>query len=675
MKHFVAVLMLMLLLHGPGFAADFYVAPGGSDENPGTKEKPLASLEAARDAIRGLKEKSKLPEGGVTVWLRAGDYFRKKTFELSPEDSGEEGKPVVYRAFADEAVHLVGGLELKTEWFSKLTSSSPAWERLDAAARSQVYQVDLKAHGVEDYGKLAPRGYVKPGIAAMELFFDGRAMQLARWPNEGFARTAGAPGGKDGRKFTYAEERPEKWAKAEDAWVAGYFNFGWADNHVAVSQIDTAAKTLSVQSNPAYGIITGAPYYALNILEELDRPGEWYLDRARGVLYFWSPQPLGQKKVYVSLLEGDMVSMTDASYVMLRGLTLEASRGQAVKISKGAHNRLEGCTFRNLGTRAVTIDQGLDHGVEGCEIYGCGTGGVFMEGGDRQSLTPCGHFVRNCVIHHTSRWCRTYNPAIDIRGVGCQAAHNWIHDAPHFAIWFKGNGHVIEYNKIDHVCQETNDSGAIYTGRDWGGRGSVIRYNFIHDLDSPMRGRTGVQGVYLDDCASGNVLEGNVFYKITGYAILIGGGRDNVIENNVMARCGRAVHIDQRGMSLVNQIPGNSFNLLEQIEHYNYTKPPWSTKYPALAAIMKDGYDEAKRPKGNLLTRNVGFGNEGWLHENMLGTLNCLEQKDNLSEGDPLFVDEAQLNLQFKEDSPALKIPGFKKIPLDQIGPEKELAR
>ncbi len=196
--------LLICLFVGGVTAADFYVdVVNGNDVNPGTKSEPFQTLERARDAIR-LVSSSGMPEGGVTVWIRGGLYERSGTFTLSAIDSGEEGKPIVYRAYPGEEVRIVGGKQLQTEWFTPVTAASEVWGRLDAAARGNVMQVDLGAHGITDYGVLRNRGFGKGGDAAMELFFDNEAMQPARWPNEGFENVISVPNGQYGKQFTYS---------------------------------------------------------------------------------------------------------------------------------------------------------------------------------------------------------------------------------------------------------------------------------------------------------------------------------------------------------------------------------------------------------------------------------------------------------------------------------------
>ncbi len=155
-----------------------------------------------------------------------------------------------------------------------------------------------------------------------------------------------------------------------------------------------------------------------------------------------------------------------------------------------------------------------------------------------------------------------------------------------------------------------SDAGALYAGRDWGSHGNVVRFNFIHDIRSGLYENGEVHGVYLDDCDSGHLVFGNIFYRIQGMGVLIGGGRDNRIENNIFFDCRSAVHIDQRGSKLVTRTGDTgwtSTDLLAKIEQFRYTQPPWSTRYPKLAAILKEGIEEAKRPGGNEIVRNIGY--------------------------------------------------------------------
>jgi len=133
-------------------------------------------------------------------------------------------------------------------------------------------------------------------------------------------------------------------------------------------------------------------------------------------------------------------------------------------------------------------------------IEDIGEGGVVLSGGDRQTLTPANLYVERSTIRRFERVSRTYRPAILLNGVGNRAVGNKISDSPHTAILFTGNDHLISQNEIFDVCKETGDAGAIYTGRDWSARGTVISDNHIHDI-APNVAMGGTIGVYLEDQA------------------------------------------------------------------------------------------------------------------------------------------------------------------------------
>ncbi len=255
-----------------------------------------------------------------------------------------------------------------------------------------------------------------------------------------------------------------------------------------------------------------------------------------------------------------------------------------------------------------------------------------------------------------------YSPAVSLSGVGNRAAHNLIHDAPHQAISFGGNDHAIELNEIHHVCQESNDAGAIYSGRDWTMRGTVIRHNFMHHI-SGFRDR-GCVGVYLDDMFCGTTIYGNVFYKVTR-AALIGGGRDCRVENNVFVDCNPALHIDARAMGWAGYHVGTTMK--QRLDAMPIRRPPWSGRYPELLTLWKD---EPAAPKGNIVARNVCWGGR-WdgVHAQARPYVTF---RDNLVGQDPRFIDPASMNFQLRDDSPVhSKVPGFKRIPFEQIGLKK----
>ncbi len=707
--------IVALFLAQPGPArADFYVAPAGSDANPGTKSKPFVSLERARDAVRSRKASPSAARERITIWVRGGDYFRTNAFALTAADSGTVAAPITWRAYKNEGVRLLGGRTLTG--FAPV-SDATVRARLDEQARGHVVQLNLRALGIMDFGEMKSRGFGRPVVPAhCELFFDHRPMTLARWPNEGeFAKIAGYPAGQKDEHggqlgeltggFNYSGDRPRRWQDTSDLWVHGYWAYDWANSYEQVASLDVEqrlVKTLPPLGH--YGFRKDQRIYFLNVLEELDQPGEWFLDRKSGVLYFWPPAiPNGTNtltsgspssinslpiqsstETILSLLDQPLLKLTDVSHVTFRGFAFEATRGSAVEIHGGASNRIAGCLIRNVGSSGVVIEGGTGHGVVSCDVFDTGDGGVSLSGGDRQTLTPGGHFVENCHFQRQGRWSKCYVPAISMTGVGLRASHNLIHDHPHCAILFWGNEHVMEFNEIHHIALETGDVGAIYTGRDYTFRGNKIRHNFIHHTGGVGMGS---MGVYMDDCVSGTEVFGNVFYKVH-WAMFIGGGRDHRVENNLFVDCDPAVRADGRGLdkspvwrNMVNDyMRGNLTNVPLALYRERYPEMKSLDRYygpPEGPAITGEAF-KGVPPDDNVVVRNVCAGK--WLEAGWHAKSAMLRLENNFTNAAPSLVSSpndqsSAKDFALKKNSPAWAL-GFRRIPVEQIGlREDELRR
>jgi hypothetical protein len=694
MKRVTVVLVMLCVVHSWAVGAELFVATDGADDAPGTLQAPLATLVGARDSIRAMKAADGLPAGGVTVWIRGGVYHLAASFQLGAEDSGTADAPIVYRAYQDEEVRISGGQGVDPSRLKPVTDAA-ALARLDESARGHVLALDMSAEGISDYLPQLPdafMGFTREYPALLELFCNGDRMQLARWPNEGFAHfdeivdTGSGLRDKTGPErpgvFSYEGDRPSRWNVDEGVWLQGFWARAYLCTVVKVGTIDTDKRQITWAVPLHYGLDTwGAKrFFALNVLEELDRPGEWYLDRKRGVLYFWPPAPPAECDLTISMLTDPIVAMEGASYVTLRGLALECGRQDAVSISAGDHDTVIGCTIRNTGRHAVNISGGSDSGVVGCDIHHTGHGGIILSGGDRKTLTPCNHYAVNNHIHHTSIMRRTHAGPLRLEGVGCRAAHNLIHHEPHSAVWFRGNDHVMEYNEIYWAHFETSEGGVFYTGRDWTYRGNVIRYNYIHDINDSLEGSpTSVNIVHLDDCVSGTSFIGNVCYR-TGRGVSICGGPDNIVDNNIFVDVNPGVALSNRGLqwytwhrredgsvyAIDTRTGKESTTMLRSLEKVPYREAPW-TKYPHLADMLDR--DPVGAPWYCEVTRNIGAG--GRLLTVSRGVEDdwvTVERNWDEDMGDPGFVDLEGGDLRLRDDAPVLDAIGFEPIPFDQIG-------
>lgn len=530
-------------------AADYYVAPGGDDAAPGTLEKPFATIARARDAIRKAKIDGKLQEA-VTVYLRGGVHSLPQGIKFEAQDAGTAQAPIVYRAYASERPVLVGG---KT-----IGGFAPVQEQIGKAPAGKIFKADVGAQGFKS---------IKFG----QLIFDGRRQHLARYPNfdpqnpygGGWAYADGkyvpmyteVPG-EDHHSFTYKEQDARTWAKPEDVEVFVFARYNWWNNICRIKMVDRATRHVTLAQDASYAIRPGDRYYFRNAIEELDSPGEWYLDSAAGVLYFWPPAPLEGKAIVAPTTRTILECAPGTAYLMFRGLTLECCDGNAVVLSDTTNCRIAGCTIRNVGDyngSAVVISGGRRNGVVGCDIHDVGRDAIGISGGEVKTLAAAENFADNNYIHHTGVFYKQ-GVGVSLSGVGNRASHNLIHDCPRFGIGFGGNNLAIEYNHIRHVDLETADTGAVYTGgRDWlGSRGTVIRHNYFHDIlgygfeNGRWVSPHYAWGIYLDDNAGGLDVIGNIVVRAVRGPIHLHNGRDNLVVNNIFVD-GRLQQIECNG--------------------------------------------------------------------------------------------------------------------------------
>ncbi len=658
-------------------AVRFYVTTEGRDTSPGSADAPFATLERARDAIRALKTKGPLPAGGVEVTMQAGTYERAVAFELTDADSGTADAPVIYRAAPDAEVRIMGGRMLPSEAFQPVTD--PAVLRvMDSAAAGNVLMVDLGALGVPTPPACPPK--FRGPFPAPELFVNDRRMRLAQWPTDGWATVAkiidagSCPrkGDKSNRPgvIEYDGNRPERWDAKRGVWLLGYWCFDWYEEVLQVRSIDTKTRQITFMKPAHYSVRQGNPsprrYRAINLLEELDGPGEYYVDPQANRLYLWPPCSLANARVTLSLLEAPVIAVTDASHVTLRGLTVEAAKGDGIVVRGGTTNSILACVVRNIRKQGIVVEGGTRHRVEACDIHDTGTGGLRLSGGSRKPLTPAGHEAVNNHIHRFSCHQMTYANGLMLAGVGNRGAHNLIHDAPHQGIGVSGNDHVFEYNVVHHVCTETDDCGAFYKGRNPSCRGNIVRYNFWHNIGGPMG--HGNAAVYFDDGDGGETVLGNVFFRCGDPGkgrfgtVFSHGGHDILAENNIFIECKRALgsapwnHKRWKGM-----IDGALWQerLLKEVD---ITRPPYTTHYPALVGFMEPKKEDKRVSVAvrNLIVMGADVSSGNW---------QVSETENLITDGDPGFVDPAKGDFRLRADSAVFaKLPGFKPVPFERMG-------
>ena len=680
----IARIPLALTMAAAGLAAaavEFHVSPDGNDNGPGTEARPFAGLGRARDAMRAAGR----GEGG-TVWVHGGTYRFADPVEFTAEDSGAPGAPIVVRAVPGEEVWLSGGVLLALDAFAPV-SDKVTLSRVDPVARASIRQIELDA---DVLARVSPEWpdtwwYYRRAVTSLtELFAGDRRLPMARWPDEGYTNFGEilVPGGGDGETptFTYKGARPERWLTAIDdgLWLYGYWRRGYRAEFIRVKAIAANTRTIELSAKNSLGSLeTGGAnrYSAIHLLEELDHPGEWYLDRARGILYVWPPESPRTAQVVLSVNATAVLRCIDASHLEFRGFGIECAAGCGIRIEKGRDCRVVACEIRNVGTHGIQVD-GDGHRIVGCDIHHTGDKAIAMTSGNRYTLTRGDSLIDNCHLHHTNRIVRAGSQAVSLDGVGNRFSHNVIHDTGYIAVRFAGNEHVLEYNRLFRTNVESAEGGVFYTGRDWTSRGSVIRHNFIHHVQDTQEGcGSSTRFVHLDDSAPDIEIHGNVCYRIGG-GVSICGGAANRVHDNLFVECAWGVDIGPRGHDMFEPDGKGGFtmvgrqgwsSLAKRLVRYKYNQPPYSTRYPRLVEMF--GQRPIAAPWFNVVTRNAMVQCGRGIRES--GMQPGWSTVDNNWEGDdPGFVEKDHTKLDFRL-APTAAVhteTGFSPPQLDKIG-------
>jgi len=642
-----------------GFAASanhnatqqWYVsALAGKDKNPGTKTKPFATLQCARDAVRKSAFRQKKP---ITIWVGEGIYSFSKTLALTQEDAGSEDAKVVWRAVPGKRV-LITGSEILKKW--TVVKDPKIVKKLDKKARGKVLSTSLKKLEIKDLSSIT---------TPVELFFDDQVMTPARYPNEGWMSIGELPDGPKGDRFQVDCDRLANWVDDENLRAYGFWHFLWSASYTKLKKVDPATKEITVTKPSHYGFSKGKPFRIENAIGELDQPGEWYLNYTTQTILFFPPKSKTKTYPFISTIKMPLLSMNNTHHIIFSGFEFSMTRGTIIQIKNSANCQIDRCIIKNSASAGIQIKGGKHNRVTRCDVSQTGAAAISINGGNRKTLEPSNHKVSDCHIHHYARLKQTYQPAVSVNGVGNIVRHCHIHDAPHNAILYSGNNHLLEYNDVHDVCLVTADSGAFYTGRNWTTQGTRIEHNYFHNIGSEKGKKAEVHAVYFDDCASGNIVRFNIFEG--GHrTVLIGGGRDHLIENNLFIHCHYAISFDARGIEKKQ----NQETLMKRLKQVPYTSVPWAKQYPRLANILNNN---PYAPLGNIVKHNVFVGEKK--KTIMYRTKNptykaMLKIENNWFGTDPKFVNKKAKNYTLKPNSPALKI-GYKNISQTQIGIRK----
>lgn len=690
--------------------ADFYVSVNGDDNGDGTLEKPFQTIKRAQQAVREAIANSDENKISITVAIMEGTYY--ETGIAFDEKDSSKSTSVTYTSYGDGEVILCGGKILTFEDFSSVDSETA--KRLNSQAANKVKMIDLKKHGLtkSDYGKIKATGgfnteeYYDDAATEnpCELFFNDKRMTIARYPNDSYITVGkvsdigdcyepNAPSPTDeswlerrnqrGGRFALDKDtysRVKSWQNTDDLWAFGYFYWDWADMSTPIKSINDD-KTITTEYCSKYGFKEGGYYYFFNVLEELDIPGEYYIDRDNGILYFYPPDENENSKIMLSTSNENIISITEkASNITVDGLTLQGTRTDALNVA-GENCKIVNCTVKNAAECGINVS-GRNNLVENCEVAFIGKDAVVLSGGSAEGFVYGNNTVTNNSLHDYGEIQKTYIAGVNLSGIGNTVSHNEIYNAPHMGVYYTGNENVMEYNYIHDVVLQSSDAGAIYTGYSYSTYGNVVRYNCISNIGS---GTFTPSGIYFDDNSSGQTAYGNVLINIPGYAFLVGGGRDNMIENNLVINAGKQILYDDRaydgyhndGWYAKNCKTPDSrlWQLMKEAKEFNASI---GNKYDGIERMHQDYEREedegfAVNPSGSSVQNNIIISKQNKVGEIAKSVKKYSVVKNNqtftLNGAKSSFEDYENGDYRIKADSKiSKKCPDFKEIPFNEIG-------
>ena len=545
----------------------FHVSPSGNDSNPGTAAQPLATIQRAQQVVRDLRATPLGSQQEVDVILHAGTYRLTNTLTFTDADSGGAGAPVVYSGATGEEVSISGGRPI-----------SGTWTKTPGKPYCQIAIPDVQA------GKWAFNS----------LTVNGQSAVCARYPNEGEKelRSFGPEPGGDARQSLVYQvgDFDPSWTNQQDIDIV-LMGF-WTGSIHGVTSLDPSKRALRFQSFAvrtvdAYERLPR--YYLRNVFEKLDSPGEWYLNKTTGVLYYY-PRPgedLSTAEVIAPVMNtplvafrGNLAADVPVQYIQFKGIhfrdvdtDLVRYNGQyrqghmfldgAISATAFRQGLFDGCTFEHLGDYALNLADGCrDVTVQRCHFWDLGAGAMLigvtdlgtlqtragtasLEPGQAEPLRLVTNIVvDNNIVHRIGTiWNGCYG-IVNRFASGTRITHNEIFDTHWDAIgldarWDNSTnttvysgGNEVAYNYLHDLGLRTQtDAGAIYQ---FGPLDTHIHHNLIHDTFAyPYN--TGFSGIYLDQTSCGALVERNIVYNLDGRAYTQNFGSNNVIINNIGA--------------------------------------------------------------------------------------------------------------------------------------------
>ena len=606
----LSAIMAAVALSAVGSVSEPYVLHVGTGGDIATPAEAVALL-------RTLRQSGAIADGReVVVDLAPGDYVLDSALTLTFSDSGSRKAPVVWRGSTNGISRILGNAPIPRSRFSPLPAADSNAARFPAESLEHILVADVGDLLPTTLPKWPDDKYFRAPPLPM-LFLGGRFQEIARWPNResddvhGWARFRCTSLGDEngvGVRIVPAEDESRllRWNSESQVWLHGYWGNTWREDYVKATISLGATNELVFAVKPQYiptlGEKRGTKFVVLNIPEELDAPGEWWLDPELRRLYYWPPNGFASDEPVLVSFAGPLLAfVSGACDIRFEGIEF-AYAESAFSIPGGASRiEFDRCNFHSFlesatvnGSCCKVRRSTFSHFAKEC---------LSVTGGNRQTLSPALNLAEDCSFVDFQRLQQTSAPAVHLTdGCGNAVRGCRFSKSSHTAVLYSGNEHLVGWCEFSEVLRETEDCGAVYTGRNSSTHGTVIVRCDFHDID------TGdVTGIYFDDCDWGDDAYCCTFTNVYR-PFLVGGGELHRIEWNAIKNATKqGIHVDRRGVMWADNpsFPwgdeswwSNCFTKAG-IDVYSH---PWNAAYPSIAGALEAS---PREPWNNVIQGNL----------------------------------------------------------------------
>ncbi len=661
-----------------------YVSPYSKKTSGGTPDEPVALsalVQMTESAVK--KYGTTLP---TFVFLMGGEYKHYTTLDFSSATfSSDTHKTIYIEAYGDSQPVLSGSVDLDINELQPVTDAV-ILARLPKAGRGNVAYLDLKKYNIPLQDLSGFFHYV---------YLDDMKQSLSRWPNSGFTKVKSVP---QANTFGFSEIEPTTWTKAKSGKIYGFFNSDYDCLPADIISVDPVNKLIN---GPNFKTTrAGARYYAVNMLEVIDMPGEWFVDIDEEILYYYPPYSLKESRLEIAATPGvDMVNLQDARNITFRGIHFTKAGGRAIFARTPRNIEVRECDFSFIqGVQAIRFDQySYDCIIDANTIYASEGSLLFIRSG-RTSTGVAGNCVvsnNHCIASNTyprgisGMIMGGYNSPERNGSVGLTITNNVFQDCSNsYSISTPGEDVKVYYNEVMNQSRNVDDGGAIYFGKSHSYQGIEVMFNYVHDLNKEH----SYCAYYNDDGQAGVKWMYNVSKDVTTQSIT-GLGADFNMSFNLAINNVRGVGLGSR-MTWGADTYGDEGSLYKEVvkvlesdygaeylKKYPHvaeypTRKPYSAPYNAIAygnvGVNTRGKAVNSYPQDEYKYFAKEFTYDGKTID-ITKTNATPEGNPHFDYSDDYFVDPENQNFSIKPDSEIAKaVPEILKIDMTKIGIQED---